>query len=237
MINVYKDNKLSGTIQKPESFTLLFQEICRMYKAEPERVFIAWLEENNDKTFLEKEDDYQKVIETQDPLEIVAYIKPKEWSSRQIKLLGSLSLLLLILSHFLFSLSIFFVPSLLWSLIYSVFDIFYYIIWDFQSLMYWVPFSIPFIYYIFLCSHWLRYVAKVKQVSKTRVFYFCFFGSNLIPNSAGFLSTMIAILWMIQALLNIALHKTKPLSPKDVNFLTVLGVHVVCAVARVIYFY
>lgn len=237
MINVYKDNKLSRTIEKPENLVRLFADVCRMFKAEPDRLFIALIEENNDKTFLEKEDDYQKALDGKETIDIVIYIKAKEWSSRQIKLLLCLSILLLIISHFLFDLPIFFVPTLLWSLIYSIFDIFYYIIWDFQSLMYWVPFSIPFIYYIFLCSHWFRYVAKVKRVSKTRVFYFCFFGSNLIPNSAGFLSTMIAILWMIQALLNIALHKVKPLSPKDLNFLMVLGIHLICAVARVIYFY
>jgi hypothetical protein len=237
MIQVFKDNKLSATFEKPESFDLLFEKICKVYRAEPERVVIAWLEENNDKTFLERDEEYRVACENRETVDVVAFVKGKEWTARQLKVAGAGLGVVLFFSHFWFELPFWFVPFLAWSLVYANFEMVYYILWEGQSLMYWAPFTLPFVYFVFLCWHWLNYVARVKRVSKTRVFYFCFFGSNLIPNSFGFLSSMIAILWMVQALLNIALHKMRPLSSKDMNFLSVLGIHLVCAVARVIYFY
>lgn len=237
MINIVRNGKVSASFEKPKDFRSLLESVCRIYNTSQDRVLLVWIESSNEKTFLERDLEYFSAIETEENINIEAFFKPREWTASQIKLAKVVSLVLIIASHILLSLPITFIPSLLWSLIFAVFEVGYFILWDIQSLLYWAPFATPFVYFVYLCSHWIRYVVKVKKVSKGRLFFFCFFGSNLIPNAIGFLSSMIGILWMVLAILNIALHKVRPLSSKDTNFILILGFHLASSIARVIYFY
>ena len=237
MINILKNNKVSTSFEKPKDYRSLLEQICKIYNASEDRVLIVWIEANSDKTFLERDLEYLYACEAEKEVNVETYLKPREWTASQIKMIKVGLVVVVIALHGLLNLGIGFIPILLSNLIFAVFEVGYFIVWDIQSLLYWAPFAIPFVYFFYLCSHWIKYVLKVKKVSKGRLFFFTFFGSNLIPNAIGFLSSMIGILWMVLAILNIALHKVRPLSSKDTNFIVILGIHLASSIARVIYFY
>ncbi|OMJ91482.1 hypothetical protein SteCoe_5970 [Stentor coeruleus] len=239
MIHLTSKKKKPVSLEKPSTLEELYNVACQAFKTDLEHMLLVLVEENLDKIFLERDVEYESACQKTTDLNVVAYIKPRQYSTFKKRLIAASSILAYLLVSVVLGLpyGIFNIFYVIFALFYEIFDMVIFFISNFGMFLYWAPYVLPLVYMIYVSYFWVTRSLEENNFSKRKIGYWIFFTSNLIPNAIGFLSTMIGILWLAIALSKVFFHKPRPLNEKDSNFIIVLCVYLATSVVRIIYFY
>jgi hypothetical protein len=240
MINILDRSKnTAGKFGKSSGLDELYSAVCKLLGVDSKRLSLVLVEENQNKVFLERETEYINACDKSENLTVIAYIKPKTITTIEKTIAITLGTVLYLLAAIFLNLpySVFAVFYFVVLLVLEVYEIFSYLLFNFTGLLYWAPFVFPFVYMSHISYHCLTHIISKKTLPKSHITYWVFFTLNLIPNILGFLSSMIGIFWIVFVVLDLVLHKPRPLSPKDMDFFVILVGYLVTTVARIIYFY
>jgi hypothetical protein len=232
-------NRKKIPITKPENFENLISKVCSLYGVSKDRLLLALVEENQDKLVLERDSEYARVFNSPEDAIIKVLIRPRVYSKRLIQAIGCIGLVLYTTIQYFIGLPIGILDGFRFSiaLVYELYEMVVFLGSNITGVLYWIPFVLPLVYLSYLGYYWLSNSKPLYSLSKFKIFYWGFFASNLIPNIIGFITSMLTIMWVMLVYSNVALHRPRPLTTKDYNFLIVLLAYLVTSIARIIYFY